>query len=108
MKNWILAGVVVAVLGFFALETPAQETLKVQPGKTVTKSEPMPAPVGRTGLFRRFQERRGIVTTVVPSTPTTVGSTPTPTTPTPTPTVTTQVIEPRTGIFSRLRSRMGR
>ena len=102
MKNWILAGVVVAILGLFAMDTPAQEVLKTQPG--VTKSEPMPAPMARTGLLRRFQERRGIVTTVVPATTKVESSPPTPTTPT----VTTRVIEPRTGLFSRLRGRMVR
>ncbi len=101
MKNWILAGVVVAVLGFFTVETPAQEPLKA-PGTTITKSEAQSAPVARTGLLSRLGERRIIRPTVVPATTTKVEPVP----PTPAVPSTSTVVEPRSGLLGRLRSRI--
>ena len=107
MKNWILAGVVVAVLGFFVAETPAQEPLKA-PGTTITKTELQPAPMVRTGLFRRLGERRGVTTTIVPATTPSTTTKVEPVPPTTTVPMTSSRIETRTGLFSRLRSRVGR
>jgi hypothetical protein len=110
MKFGLLSAVTLLVAGFVVTEASAQETIKA-PTNVVTTSDYRTVQPARTGLFSRLRNRNNNVsaasmTTVAPATivPATTATPATPTTPT-TVAPTTQVVEPRQGLFARLRAR---
>jgi hypothetical protein len=115
MKFGMQAFATVLVAGFFVLEAPAQEAIKA-PSTVVTTSDYRTVQPARNGLFSRLRNRNNVTsvsaTTVAPpmATPTTkVEPTTPPVVATPTTvTPTTQIVEPRQGLFARLRARSGR
>lgn len=113
MKKFLLACAAIAVVGLCSAPASAQETIKA-PGSTITRTEVQSSPTQRSGLLRRFGDRRdrGVVTTEPPvattKSETTKVETTTPVTPPTTTTTTAQVSEPRSGLRGRLRGRFGR
>jgi hypothetical protein len=116
MLKWTLAcGAVVTLAGFLAVPAQAQQAVQpTTPPVTVIQTPTTQTP--RFGLLRRFRERRGMTPATTVSQPVTqlktmpsatgkvqqAGATEV------VPAPTTQVVEGRQGLLSRLRGRLGR